>query len=299
MNRTLDVLIPHYSDPAGLELSLASIASQTWGGNLRVVVFDDGSPPQDYARACEVCEYFVNTSRFHLRLIRSEENLGRPGARNELLDCSEARYLAWLDAGDIWYPDKLRIQFNYLYHLEYQGANPNVFWVTCDYNWTQDGKTRSLRQDVRGDQYAKLLEGENFRAYLWTLLGTAEAFKIAGGFDKRLSRLQDMDYFLTFIKGGGKIVTPPSSGPLCEYYKSDFGRNAADVEDSYKIIRGKNSASLLKYPPHFLRQLDWKYELLFARFSKANGNYAKYLTHRFKAALLRPKHFLRSIVSAK
>ena len=53
--------------------------------------------------------------------------------------------------------------------------------------------------------------GRRLRAYLWTLLGTARAFKAAGRFDERLPRLQDLDYFLRFIAAGGTLVVPPGN----------------------------------------------------------------------------------------
>lgn len=298
MTFSLDILIPHYCDPNGLALTLGSIENQTWSGYISVVIFDDGSPFEQFEAAQVVCDRYASGRINKLKIIRSETNVGRPRARNTLLENSKSSYIAWLDAGDIWYPEKLTSQFNYLYNLECRGANLNRRWVTCDYDWTQDGKTRSLKQDVSGDQYNKIVSGESLRSYLWTLLGTAESFKIAGRFDERLPRLQDMDYFLSFVKGGGKLVSVPGKKSLCQYFKSDVGRKSDEVRRSYEIIRRKNFPHLQKYPSHFIRMLDWKHEKLFARFAYANRNYLSYLHHTVKAGLLRPSHTAKMIVKA-
>ena len=42
---TVDVVIPHYDDPAGLHRMLAAVARQTYPRELlRIIVADDGSP---------------------------------------------------------------------------------------------------------------------------------------------------------------------------------------------------------------------------------------------------------------
>jgi hypothetical protein len=131
----------------------------------------------------------------------------------------DASHIAWLDAGDVWYPDKLKLQFEHLARLAYHGLDIDTIWITCSYDWEQNGQARHLRQQVNGDQLSELLSGAQLRAYLWTLLGTANAFRIAGYFDERLLRLQDLDYFVTFLRAGGRIETPLENKALCRYFQ--------------------------------------------------------------------------------
>jgi len=240
----LDVLIPHYRDPEGLAAALASIAAQDWladpSHRLRVIVVDDGSGAADQAAARAACDAFAAASGQAVLLDALPENQGRPAARNRLLDLARAPYMAWLDAGDIWYRQKLSAQFAHLAALEARGQDTARLWVSCAYDWDQGGQRRPVRQLVAGDQIRALLAGTDLRAYLWTLLGRAEAFRLAGRFDPRLPRLQDLDYFLTFLRAGGEITLPsgtgPESEPLCCYFKSDIGRDAAQVAASYRLI---------------------------------------------------------------
>ena len=289
----LDVLIPHYRDPEGLKQSLASVAGQTWRGRLRVVVVDDGSPPEEFEQVRAHCEAFQATSGFALTLLRNEVNLGRPRTRNRLLDAVEASHVAWLDAEDIWYPDKLKIQFDHLARLAYEGYDLDTIWVTCSYDWSSNGRTRRRSQETRGDQLQALLIGEDLRAYLWTLLGTAQSFRIAGRFDERLPRMQDLDYFVTFSRGGGQITSPPKAPALCCYFKSDVSRSAADVRDCYKLILAKNAPALHRYPAGLTSLLHYKANRLGARFAFANGQRWKAMTYSLQAVLGSPRHMAR------
>lgn len=272
----VEVLIPHYRDPAGLAASLASLAAQDWGGQVVALVADDGSPEDDWQAVQQICA----DAGVQVRLIRQPQNLGRPRTRNRLLAESRAPWLAWLDAGDIWYPEKLSVQFAHLARLIRQGEDPARLWVTCPYDWDQNGSRRTIRQQVSGDQLRELLTGERLRAYLWTLLGSAQAFRAAGLFDDRLPRLQDLDYFLAFVRGGGRIVAPPGGGALCCYFKSDTGRNAREVRASHHLILDKLAPVTVRYGAGFQQGLRFRAELLAARFAGNNG------LRRFQAACL-------------
>lgn len=294
---TLDVLLPHYRDPAGLKLSLDSIAAQTWGGTMRVVIVDDGSSEAERAAAEAHAYDFGQDSGAEVTFLVNPQNLGRPRTRNRLLDAIEADYVAWLDAGDIWYPEKLERQFAHLSALRMQGADIERAWVSCTYDWKWEGnsRSRSIQQETRGDQVRMLLEGAELRAYLWTLLGTRQSFQIAGRFDERLPRLQDLDYFLRFVRAGGTIVTPAYQGALCCYFKSDVGRDAREINYCNQLILKKNAAVIRGYSPVLQSKLAYKADTLAARFALNNGKKRLWLFYRFRALLTAPRHSLHVV----
>jgi len=302
----LDVLIPHHRDPAGLAAALASVTAQDWlqtpGNRLRVVVVDDGSPRAEQAAARAALADFAAGSGQDTDFEALPENQGRPAARNRLLDLTRAPYLAWLDAGDIWYPAKLSVQFAHLAALEATGQDISRLWVSCSYDWDQGGRRRALRQRVEGDQLAMLLMGTHLRAYLWTLLGRAEAFAIAGRFDPRLPRLQDLDWFLTFLRAGGQIVVPPESVtrsepvPLCCYFKSDIGRDAAQVAACYQLILAKSAPEIRARHRHFRRALTHKAWMLPARFAASNGDRLATIGYLLRATHASPGASLRLLL---
>ena len=78
----LDILLPHFEDTKGLALSLASIAEQTWPGDIRIVIVDDGSSRHEFRGV----EALAARQTLPVELMRNPENRGRPYTRNRLLD---------------------------------------------------------------------------------------------------------------------------------------------------------------------------------------------------------------------
>jgi glycosyltransferase involved in cell wall biosynthesis len=282
----LDILIPHYRDLDGLRESLASIAAQTWTGDMRVVIVDDGSEPEIFRAVeaeAEACELPVT-------LQRNSENRGRPYTRNRLLDAIDSPFVAWLDAGDIWYPEKTEKQFDQINRLRYEGHNEHRYWVTCNYDWQWVGRrARLIRQEVDVRQFRELMLGQNLRAYLWTLLGSAEAFRIAGRFDERLPRLQDLDYFARFVLGGGILTNCGERRAQCRYHKSDMGRNADEIRACNTLIYRKYRSHLQGYGPSFLKTIHYNADMLSARYAANNGSRLRHLYYTTRAVAAHPK----------
>lgn len=296
--RALDVLIPHYNDPDGLALSLKSISRQTWPGPIRVVVVDDGSTAENRAAVQEAAEGFPHIARpdfsRKIDLIFNEENRGRPFTRNALLDAIDSPFVAWLDAGDEWYPKKLELQFGRL--EEEPSDKQGDRWITCNYHWAWNGgKKKKLNQRTDQDQKRALLMGNNLRAYLWTLLGTAESFRKVGQFDDRLPRMQDLDFFLRFVRGGGSILKPHTDDALCVYHKSDIGRNADEVRKCNALIYRKHEALYERYGKQFCQMRLYNMEMLAARFAQSNDDHAKARRYMWSAFKHRPIAFLKHV----
>lgn len=264
----LDILVPHYRDTDGLALSLASVAAQTWTGDMRVVLVDDGSPAGEYRAVEEIAAGL----EMPVTLLRNRENRGRPYTRNRLLDAIDGAYVAWIDAGDVWYETKLEMQFEHLSRLRFQGEDESRVWITCHYDWQWAGRrARLVRQEVETRQMRELMLGQRLRAYLWTLLGPAAAFRAVGRFDERLPRLQDLDFFIRFVESGGRLDVPPGRKALCCYHKSDLGRNAAEIRRCNRLIEAKYRPKLQAYGPAFLKTIRYNAERLSARYAGSNG----------------------------
>lgn len=284
----VDVLMPHYNDLVGLKMSLDSIAKQDWEGKFRVVICDDGSTNENYLEVEKELDLFDGETV----LIRNEKNLGRPKTRNVLLENIESEYVAWLDAGDEWYPEKTRIQFDAIYRSMVRYSNSHI-WVTCSYDWKWvGGRAKTIAQNISGDQVQSLMMGKELRAYLWTLLAPAEAFKWLGKFDDELLRLQDLDYFLRFTSQGGQIVTVGTSEPLCVYHKSDIGRNGIEVKNCFFHIYEKHKYLYAQYSPKFRKNRKYDIYMHSARFLESNGNRLEKIKMHAKAFFTHPLRYI-------
>lgn len=295
----LDILVPHYNDPEGLVLSLRSVVCQRWTGNKRIIIADDGSSEPARRAAQAIAEDYRNldTNEWKLTVdfIQNPINRGRPFTRNVLLDAIESPYVSWLDAGDEWYPNKLGAQFDLLGLVEESHSN-KLTWVTCNYDWHWNGgRKKKLKQRTDQDQHKALLIGSNLRAYLWTLLGSAESFKSIGYFDERLPRMQDLDYFIRFVSHGGVIRNMEGEHTYCVYHKSDEGRNADEIWACNALIYDKHRVIFNRYGDSFRKMRLYKMDMLAARFAHNNRDRRKTRFYMWSAFKNRPVTFLNHV----
>jgi glycosyltransferase involved in cell wall biosynthesis len=97
------VVIPTYNDSKEkLKKTICSVLTQTYT-NLKIIVVDDGSD-----NPFSSLNSFIDDQR--IVWLALAKNGGVAKARNEGLRMSEGAYIALLDAGDWWSPEKLMVQ---------------------------------------------------------------------------------------------------------------------------------------------------------------------------------------------
>jgi glycosyltransferase involved in cell wall biosynthesis len=101
----VSVVIPSYNSMMFLPTTLSSVLQQTFT-DFEVLIIDDGG--QD-----NIEDWFTTISDDRVKLF-SQENKGYAGACNTGILNSQGKYIAILDADDIWEPTKLEKQFRCL-----------------------------------------------------------------------------------------------------------------------------------------------------------------------------------------
>lgn len=105
----ISIVIPCYNASRYILESIDSVLNQTYK-NIEVIVVDDCSLDDSYNI---VKEYFL--TRSNVKLYKTAANSGTPAVpRNLGVQLSSGEYIAFLDADDIWHPQKLEIQCNIL-----------------------------------------------------------------------------------------------------------------------------------------------------------------------------------------
>jgi glycosyltransferase involved in cell wall biosynthesis len=99
----VSVIIPAFNAATNIRQTLDSVRAQTYQ-NYEVIVVDDGSSDDTTAIVEELVR---KDSRF--QLVR-QENRGVGDARNSGIRKARGKYIAPLDADDLWYPEKLEKQ---------------------------------------------------------------------------------------------------------------------------------------------------------------------------------------------
>jgi len=99
----VSVIIPAFNAAADIRQTLNSVLAQTYQA-IEVIVVDDGSSD---ATAAIVEEFVTRDGRF--QLVR-QRNAGVGAARNAAIRKARGKYVAPLDADDLWFPEKLEKQ---------------------------------------------------------------------------------------------------------------------------------------------------------------------------------------------
>lgn len=97
----VSVIIPSYNCGHFLEDALESVLAQTVAP-AQIIVIDDGSVDDTKARMRPYLDWVQ---------YRYQPNQGVSAARNHALEVASQEFIAFLDADDVWHPQKLELQF--------------------------------------------------------------------------------------------------------------------------------------------------------------------------------------------
>ncbi|MBN3961331.1 glycosyltransferase [Nostoc sp. NMS8] len=191
----ISVIIPAYNSEKTIKQTIQSVLNQTFT-NLELIVINDGS--QD--STLEIITQFQD-----LRIkVFSYANAGGNVSRNRGLNHAVGEFVSFLDADDLWTPDKLQSQLKAL-----QG---NVT-AKVAYGWTDyidiNGKflLSGKRINLNGNIYEELLLN-NFLENGSNPLICKKSLITLGGFDESLNAAQDWDMWLRLASKFDFICVP-------------------------------------------------------------------------------------------
>ncbi len=102
------VITPVRDAAATLAETVASVQAQS-RGDWEMILIDDGSTDGSAALAADLAR-----ADPRLRCLGWAENHGAAAARNAGIRAARGRYIAFLDADDLWFADKLGVQIGYM-----------------------------------------------------------------------------------------------------------------------------------------------------------------------------------------
>ncbi|MBD2092757.1 glycosyltransferase [Microcoleus sp. FACHB-1515] len=179
----ISVVIPVYNGAKTIQETIESVQKQTLS-DLEIIVVDDGSQDNTIAVLAAIADP-------RLKVIAGA-HAGANVARNRGLHASSGEYVSFLDADDLWTPNKLEAQ------LQALRSHPKA---GVAYSWTDriDEQGNYLRRggylSVNGNALAELLI-TNFVENGSNPLILREAAIEVGGFDECLTACQDWDMWL-------------------------------------------------------------------------------------------------------
>lgn len=181
----VSVVIATYNMATYLPLAVLSAIEQTYD-NIEVFVIDDGST--DHTR--EAMLPFLDHPRVQYAY---QKNSGQAVAKNHGIRMAKGEFIAFLDADDIWYPEKLEVQIPIFSRSKNTGI---VYSRLCYIDEKGEEHQISNNELFRGQVSGALLI-QNFIGF-GTSIVRKECFEFLGDFNESLSMGIDYDLWLRF-----------------------------------------------------------------------------------------------------
>ena len=186
---TVSVVIPVYNGDRYIPQAVESVLNQTYPVN-EIIIIDDGSTDQTRS---VLQPYF---DRIHYVY---QENQGVSVARNHGIKLSTGTFIAFLDADDVFLPQKLELQ------LQVFAENPQLGIVQS--GWRRVNQQGEMIMDVEPWKQVPQLNLETWLRWkpfgtMGTLLFRREALQQVGGFEPGLTHAEDVDLILRLSLAG-------------------------------------------------------------------------------------------------
>lgn len=255
----ISVVIPVYNGEKTIQETIDSVLKQSFG-DFELLVINDGSTD-------ETLEIISNIRDERLKVF-SYANAGLAASRNRGTSLATGEYISFIDADDLWTPDKLELQLKAL--QEHPEAAVAYSWTDCineSGNFIYIGSHLS----VNGNVYANLLLS-NFLDSGSNAFIRSSALKVVGGFDGSLNPCEDWDMWLRLATKYHFVAVPK-------------------VQVMYRISANSMSANLVKMAKKNLEVIERNCDYTNPNLQKiaylSKGNIYKFLV--FKALDLTPK----------
>lgn len=124
----VSIVMPSYNSAHFIEEAIQSVLSQsyiTW----ELLIVDDCS----IDNSVEIIKQWTQKDK-RIHLFSLEKNVGAAAARNIALENAQGRYIAFLDSDDVWEPEKLQKQ------VEYMKIHGYAFVYSSYYLMQENGK---------------------------------------------------------------------------------------------------------------------------------------------------------------
>ena len=124
----ISVIMPCYNMASYVSDSIKSVIAQTYP-HWELLIVDDASMDE----TVNIIESFAQTDS-RIKFAIKKQNSGISDTRNQCIQMAQGQFLAFLDADDIWHPEKLEKQLSFM-------LAKNVGFTYSTYDWIdEDGK---------------------------------------------------------------------------------------------------------------------------------------------------------------
>lgn len=104
----ISIIIPYYKKKKYIKQTIKSISKQSFKNYEIIIIYDDENK-EDLIYLKKLKKEFKK-----IRIIINNRNIGAGYSRNKGIRFSKGKFIAFLDADDLWLPSKLKIQLNFM-----------------------------------------------------------------------------------------------------------------------------------------------------------------------------------------
>lgn len=199
----LSVVIPAKNAEGTIQRAIASIRNQTFQPH-EIIVVDNASTDQTAQKARE------NPGQLNIRVVACDRP-GSAAARNTGIKAAMGDLIAFLDADDVWYPNKLELQLGELC------SEDVLFCGTFMHYLSPSGRILGNNVRFRDNSSAAhaLRSGRAMPVPLSSIVVSKSLVEAAGLFNESFRRAQDLEWLTRVAKHAD--LTIASRQPLVGY----------------------------------------------------------------------------------
>ncbi len=192
MQQLVSVIMPVYNSADYLHEAVNSVLSQSYDP-VELIIVDDASTDNSGQILTEISQRVPG-----LRVVRLNENKGAAGARNAGLSIARGEFVAFIDADDVWLPEKISRQ------VETLNGDTEAGWSYCDGLVTDQELCVLYLFSDRGCRPAGRVYNEILCSRLWivpsSILVRRKVLDDCGRFDPELRCIEDWDFLLRLAR---------------------------------------------------------------------------------------------------
>lgn len=179
----ISVIIPVYNGEQTIQATVASVQQQTVN-DIEIIIINDGSTDKTVEIIHRIQDKRIKIFNY--------ENAGLSASRNRGISQASGDLVAFIDADDLWTPDKLASQLQALEnHPDADIAYSWTDYIDAAGNFHKSGR----RINANGNIYQQLLLGNILENGSNPLI-RKRVFDQVGGFDESLTAAEDWDIYL-------------------------------------------------------------------------------------------------------
>jgi glycosyltransferase involved in cell wall biosynthesis len=233
-NPSVSVVVPTRRGGPLLRRAVESILTQSYDGEIEVVVAFDREPPDRNGLDD------LEAPGRHIRVVANERTRGPAGARNSGILQAKGEIIGFLDDDDVWVRSKVRLQLD---AMRRHGADLCVSGV----RYIADGRFKDHLPQLSDDVQRDIVDGSTFIP-LEGMLVRSRALQEVGLLDESLSVSEDTDLMLRLAE---RFAFTKVAAPLVIVERTHIDRLSLDFEryrDAYFRMVSKHRDIFLRFP---------------------------------------------------